>query len=214
MPRDTPLFHTQALPTGDDGVRRAHVVIRCTAADCNAYEAIPSMSRGGALPAQLSTRKFAALGWDVGRKISEHLCPDCRPQRRKSERPILTIVQEQPVPATTPATTTVRELSFSDRRIINAKLEEVYENELVGYRTGWSDDRVAADLGVSLVWVEGLRSQNFGPSAGNAVVAELRAEQEELAKRMEAFRAEGEKLAKAITALGDRMAQAGLMQAA
>lgn len=204
------LFSTQAIPVGDDKIRRAHMVIRCS--ECPATDAVPTMSRGGAVSEPLLIRKFTERGWDVGRKASAHKCPDCRPQRRAAgERPVLTVVCDQPQHQEAPVS---REMTFADRRIINAKLEEVYENDLVGYREGWHDARVAADLGTSVHWVEELRAQNFGPAEGNQLVAELRAEQAEMAKRLEAFRAEGERLVKAFEALTKRIEQAGIKAAA
>lgn len=204
------LFSTQSIPVGDDKIRRAHMVIRCS--ECPAIDAVQTTSRGGAVSEALLTRKFTERGWDVGRKASAHKCPECRPQRRPAaERPVLTIVCDQPQHQEAPVS---REMTFADRRIINAKLEEVYENDLVGYRTGWDDAKVAADLGTSVHWVEELRAQNFGPAEGNRLVAELRAEQAELGKRLEAFRAEGERLVEAYKGLTARIEQAGIKAAA
>lgn len=207
----TTLFPSRLMDVGG-GERRKMNVISCS--HCPEEASVPTGSARGGDGAEMLTRKFTRTGWYVGRTPGAHLCPSCNPTK---QRAVLTVVpnhepeKEEPVAqSTSPA----RELTFADRRIINAKLEEVYENELVGYRQGWNDEAVAADLGVDAAWVEQLRSQNFGPSAGNALAAELRAEQKELAARMEAFRVEGEKLALAIGDLGDRMAQAGLLHAA
>lgn len=56
-----------------------------------------------------------------------------------------------------------REMTRADKRIIFNKLEEVYADETAGYTSGWSDQRVATDLGVPLDWVRALRDENFGP---------------------------------------------------
>lgn len=56
-----------------------------------------------------------------------------------------------------------REMSREDRRLIFAKLEEVYIDERVGYTANWNDQRVADDMAVPRAWVEEIRDQNFGP---------------------------------------------------
>ena len=56
-----------------------------------------------------------------------------------------------------------RQMSREDRRLIFAKLEEVYIDEKTGYSTGWNDDAVAKDMACPRAWVEEIREQNFGP---------------------------------------------------
>jgi hypothetical protein len=76
-----------------------------------------------------------------------------------------------------------REMSRADRRIIIAKIEEVYLDEQTGYSDGWSDQRVANDLGVPRAWVARLREENFGPEASNAATRKLLAEAREFVSR-------------------------------
>lgn len=64
-----------------------------------------------------------------------------------------------------------REMTRTDRRVIIAKLEDVYLDEQTGYKGDWNDAKVATDLGVPLVWVETLREENFGPAKNAALVA-------------------------------------------
>lgn len=61
----------------------------------------------------------------------------------------------------------------SDRRIIFAKLEEVYLDEVKGYSANWTDDRVSKDLGVPRAWVAEVREINFGPLRDNEQMREL-----------------------------------------
>lgn len=60
-----------------------------------------------------------------------------------------------------------------DRRLIFAKLEEVYLDESRGYDNGWTDHRVSTDLGVPRAWVELIRNENFGPTKDNPEIREL-----------------------------------------
>lgn len=53
-----------------------------------------------------------------------------------------------------------REASIEERRIINAKLDDVYASK--GYTAGWSDEAVAKDLNVPRAWVAQVREMLFG----------------------------------------------------
>ncbi|MCR6673294.1 hypothetical protein [Devosia ginsengisoli] len=70
-----------------------------------------------------------------------------------------------------------RQMSREDRRLIFAKLEEVYIDEKSGYSAGWNDDAVAKDMACPRAWVEEIREQNFGPqkSDQSAEVISIRA---------------------------------------
>ncbi len=57
-----------------------------------------------------------------------------------------------------------REMTREDRRIVFAKIEEVYLDETTGYIKDWNDERVAKDLNCPRKWVETIRDENFGPA--------------------------------------------------
>jgi len=78
---------------------------------------------------------------------------------------------EKPAPAQTPLPETDRKLTRDDRRIIFQKIDEVYGDGATGYSAGWSDKRIAADLGVPVIWVSNIRDENFGPNIDEAMVA-------------------------------------------
>lgn len=56
---------------------------------------------------------------------------------------------------------TPREPSMLEKRIITEKLGEFYGNDC--YTAGWSDERLAKDLGVPRAWVAQVRDFSFGP---------------------------------------------------
>lgn len=60
-----------------------------------------------------------------------------------------------------------REMGREDRRIITDKLDEVYDEKAVRYRSPWTDAAVARDLGVPRAWVGEVREQFFGPEGSN-----------------------------------------------
>lgn len=59
-----------------------------------------------------------------------------------------------------------REMSRDDRRIIFAKIDEVYVGN--GYSAPWTDAGIAKDLGVPRAWVAQVREEMFGPEGSNA----------------------------------------------
>lgn len=67
------------------------------------------------------------------------------------------------------------EMSRSDRRIIHAKLEEVYESEETGYKAPWTDQSVARDLGshIPVGWIVKIREESFGPTRSNPEITDM-----------------------------------------
>lgn len=104
-------------------------------------------------------------------------------------KPLPATITATPIPA--PAIAQPREMSRADKRIIFNKLEEVYGDEHSGYTNGWSDQKVASDLGVPVDWVRTLRDENFGPEGHSP---EAKAVFDETRKLLETMRAEREKL--------------------
>lgn len=71
------------------------------------------------------------------------------------------------------------EMTRSERRIIYAKIEDVYSKEdNGGYIAHWTDQLVADDLGVHVEWVAEIRDENFGPEKNPVDTAKLLAEAE------------------------------------
>lgn len=60
-----------------------------------------------------------------------------------------------------------REMSREDRRIIFAKVDELYLDDKSGYVAPWTDSAVARDLGVPRAWVATVRDELFGPEGSN-----------------------------------------------
>ncbi len=80
-----------------------------------------------------------------------------------------------------------QEMSREDRRCVFEKLNEVYLDEDHGYGDGWSDERVAKDLGVPRAWVSKIRDENCGPEVGPKAKANFA---EEARKILDEARAE------------------------
>ncbi|WP_157223333.1 hypothetical protein [Rhodovulum sp. PH10] len=142
------------------------------------------------------TKRYQRAGWLVGRLAMHDRCPDCQKESKAmagKDTPNLAIVagpaSRQPVEtapvmtAAVPAGTSPRQMSREDRRLVFSRLDEVYLDEERGYGVGWTDQKVADDLGVPRAWVVTIREENFGGAGGNEEIAAQVAEAEALVKR-------------------------------
>lgn len=176
-------FDDEYVRQADEGPRRSAKVIRCGA--CPTTEM--AVSRGAdSLPNEMVQAKFSRMGWHIGRRPVDDRCPACLEKERLAKRKTsmdktnLKAVPATPKPATVtalgeglarvamgtpPAAEKPREMSREDGRIIFDKLSTLYDDN--GYIAGWSDKRVAEDLGIPRAWVENVRAQFYGDSAGN-----------------------------------------------
>jgi len=159
------------------GQRVGAFTLRCSHPICrNSADIINRSSIKSCSAAKLRVG-FENKGWYVGDRISEDLCPDharaALEERRARRRPHATnlklvTTEGQEIMAVEPP----KAMSRDDKRIINAKLHDVYINEREGYQTPWTDKKVAEDLGVPLAWVVEIREDLFGPAADNSEVRE------------------------------------------
>lgn len=145
-----------------------------TCGRCGAVRTVPINHFKGhareddALEQQFIRNKLTADGWLIGKKDSQHRCPGCytaikvSQARKNEENKIVTLPVKPAEKAEAP-----REMSREERRIIFEKLNEVYVDERTGYGPGWTDAKVATDLGVPRAWVKGLRDEMFGPDGSN-----------------------------------------------
>jgi hypothetical protein len=165
--------------------------IRCGQEGCN--HTLIFTRRGAINPVQAS-KWFVDKGWVVGNSDKNDRCPDHRSKKTATlpvddgVRPIAKPV-EQKIPYQLPSLTQQElakiaeagpttlsksvdlkvksEPTRTDKRLIRLKLEEVYGDEDSGYREGWDDARVAADLNISKEWVAAVREEDFGSEHGN-----------------------------------------------
>lgn len=143
--------------------------------ECGVTSSIGIKTEGGLLPVSVIQKKFEQKGWSIGANPKWDCCPDCT---KKQKAVILKVVNN----AAKELADKPREMSRDDRRVIFAKLDEVYLDEKRGYDRGWSDHKVATDLGVPRAWVEVIRSENFGAIAANEDMTEYLTAAEALVK--------------------------------
>ncbi|RWX72544.1 hypothetical protein [Mesorhizobium sp. M2A.F.Ca.ET.039.01.1.1] len=208
------------------GRRRVH---RITCSRCPAFADVSANTHGGSRAHDDLFRVWGRSGWEIGSNPNRDLCPACASAKRRSahkpktekpmgNKPAPLNAQVIPMPAVLAATPEApRQPSFDEKRLINAKLEEIYLDDKRGYAPGWTDKRVAEDLGVPRKWIEDLREANFGPAQDNEEIRlaieeahTLRNDtQKALAdarREVAAMRQRADQLEKLIPSLADRFA--------
>lgn len=116
---------------------------------------------GASISMEQAARWFRSHGWEVGSSARHDACPDC--QKRQTAKVIPMKTSDNSAAAEPP-----REMSREDRRIIFAKIDELYLSDKTGYSPPWTDSAVARDLGVPRTWVSQVREDLFGPEGSNA----------------------------------------------
>lgn len=134
---------------------------------CGATDTFPLGNKGNGIAMALVQQKMRHRGWEIGNRASGDTCPDCIAARQKKrnkepekESNVVNFIKAEEPPT----------MSREDRRLIFAKIDEVYLDETLGYSDGWTDSRVAEDLGVPLAWVKTIRAENFGEERSNAAL--------------------------------------------
>jgi hypothetical protein len=162
------------------------VVVTCK---CGVIKSMPfnsiHHSRPQAWIESTIARKLEAEGWKTLKAKDGPVCPSCVNSHRRIDPIIKAAVEPEPYKHTTKPSAlkdlkdlvTILpkppELTKENRRVILAKLEDVYVDETTGYSAGWTDAKVAADLGVPRAWVTTLRSDNFGPEGNEEIKVAL-----------------------------------------
>lgn len=199
------LFRLKSEQVGD---RRVSVHrITCT---CGHTQTVASSAGGNPLPPEAVARHFRLKGWDVGDRELEDKCPNCvdaeKAERRKKRLKLVEdrakaakpeealkvateaveAMKEPPVAEAAEKPAAPRQQTREDRRIIFTAINDVYLDADRGYKPGWSDQRMAANLGVPMSWVTEIRDEMFGPEGDSAEVRLL-------LEQMEALREEAQR---------------------
>jgi hypothetical protein len=206
------LFDTCQVVAGDRKVRGARISCGyCSNSDeinVNTFSTGPG-GDDDVIERHVST-KFEKLGWKLGKTKFKHACPKCLPrfkaqsmQKKIESDKAAAAAKAAPIVSLVPPVEPPREdrpMTPEERRIILSKLDEVYPNGTAGYKDGWNDVRVSADLGVALPWVSEMRDLLCGPEFGTQAVKEmnearmvveeikaLQLEQKDFAEQMHAY---------------------------
>jgi hypothetical protein len=77
-----------------------------------------------------------------------------------------------PKPAIPVSQLTLKDVDKTAKRIIDDKLDDVYEAGKGGYINGYSDEKVASELNTMVEWVALVRDFGHGPNTSNADISE------------------------------------------
>jgi hypothetical protein len=153
-------------------------------------------------------KRFRRAGWTVGAKEAGDRCPACS----ASAAPTAKFPKDLPmIKTTTPglavtATTTANPPAVptppAAMKIteVYMALSGAYDLAARGYKSGWSDERIARDLSVSVELVAKRREQDFGPVMVDTFGKDL-------ANVDAALRLEVAQLDKLYEAIGERLRQ-------
>lgn len=192
------------------------VIIRCGKEGCDKRDTF--LKAHGVINPVHAASVFRNRGWAVGSGPRADRCPEHvgglgKPTKeeleiRKAEhapQPNGGVTKAEPaeapkveapkVEAAKPKATMLRE----DKRIIFAKLNDVYGDAATGYQGDWNDEKIATDLGVAKEWVAQVREENFGPERNAEITAKVLAEARELAAKINAMAVEIKQFDEAIT---------------
>lgn len=157
-----------------------------TCSKCGTIEKISGGNQFLKIPPELIAAKFRDKGWSVASHGAKDICPSCqerakRPKNEDKEGNVVSINK----PPVAVAAEAPRVMSKEDGRVIFAKISDVYLDESKGYSAGWTDKRVAEDLGVPSAWVREVREQWFGKEGMNEEALLLIAKGNDLIAQME-----------------------------
>ena len=156
----------------EQGAMVAHVeCVQCGAHDRWRLTSLPE-------PAILH-RHFSIRGWSIRRKA---ICPQCK--SKKEAKPMNNIAKIDPKPAAKLPTPDAR----AQRREAHGMIELSFDIGKGCYREGYSDARIASETGAALAWVKQRREEEFGPLKQPDEIAQLHAEIETIAARLDAAR--------------------------
>jgi hypothetical protein len=170
-PNPAKAFEWSLVPHGDDGRRVRGIIAHCGAYSCTTTVAVPvnTQSNGTGQDAEAEykfiSRKLERMGWQIGKVRYQHRCPKCISILKFDNKVEAKAEAQKGAPMQVVENTRV--MSREDRRIIFDKLNQVYLDDKVGYSVGWTDEKVASDLGVPRAWVRVLREENFGDEIAN-----------------------------------------------
>ena len=153
-------------------------------------------------------RKFQRAGWSVGQTAGADRCPDCAATSVKPASPPLRSAPEvlpmakptaDPMPSAPPTLPT----PAASEKIAEVYMQLVtaYDGVNRCYRAGWSDDRIAREIGVAVGLVAARRESDFGPVIVDSFAADLGADVEALAGSLALVVKTAEGLATAAAAL-------------
>ena len=222
----------QAVSVFENGKRHSALRIECSkkvSDDCKLHEEFYNKT-GNSTSVVHAASVFRAHGWIVGGGPRADICGACykfindkrREEAMAKKMSGATIITEAvggkpvsvmtnvPKPAIPVSQLTLKDVDKTAKRLIDDKLDEVYDASKGGYLNGYGDEKVASELNTMVEWVALVRDFGHGPNTSNADISEdVKAVDRSLKEVMEAKRlvdAGVERMAELDKALNARLA--------
>lgn len=96
-------------------------------------------------------------GWETGKRL---VCPECQQKRRKPKEEVKVV---ETVNAPMVAEATPSDAAKKAKRLVYMALEDYYDDGKKAYKPGWTDDRIAKEVGCAEAFVARIREDDFGP---------------------------------------------------
>lgn len=141
--------------------------IRCSG--CNATD---HWSFGTVLAAETVVAKARRNGWETGKRP---VCADCR-SKAKERKDVGTMELKEAAAKGAAAAVAASDAAKRAKRMVFMALEDYYDDGKRAYKPGWSDERIAKELGLSEATVANIRDENYGPAGEPPEIEKLRAE--------------------------------------
>jgi hypothetical protein len=163
-------------------------VVECSR--CGKFENIPITS-STVLPPDAIVKKMLAKGWVMGHRRRDDICPECVAAKRKTsvtkiadylrnEAPHLLPVEAKPAAHKEDAP------GGEEKRIVILEIEKHYSDQDKQYVDGWTDKKIAVELGVPESLVRYIREFFFGPAQDLELVV-LKKEIDTLSQQVQAL---------------------------
>lgn len=189
-----------AIAHAVDGAGKRYPVARfvCTDGQPGCDTRLDKPIRTGEMNPEMLTKWARRHGWVVvnGTGAGHATCPECSQRKALKDfgmeahepmaKPVET-VKDSPPPVVTPEVTQISPLRSptTEQRIqIRHLLEKNFDEELGCYVGGYSDEKIAEELGIPRVLVERAREYAYGPIKVTQAQLEVRRRFEELAARI------------------------------
>jgi hypothetical protein len=190
----------------DTGVKNAFRI------ECYSCGAVDHMVQTGGtrMPPLAAAQRFRSRGWIVGSNPRKDRCPACVEKSKREKPKVVNRDRSTPSLHDTPKADAPREMTRSDRRIINDKLDEVYGES--SYKPPWTDAAVARDLGVPKAWVSAVRDEFFGEAGDNPDLDAFNKASGEITGRMASIEAKQKQLADEIAEVREKVGHIELLR--
>lgn len=174
----------------EDGRTHHRPVIRCI--DCGTKE---TAVRNGSVN---DDELFRKKGWEVGRTETHDYCPMCVKARNTKEK---VVKMEDHVKKNGEAAAPSPVMSKEDGRIISRLIEDRWDEASACYKPGWSDAKLAEEVGRPVEWIRQRRELDFGGTGEDPGIVDFLKAQVALNTDLAGLRTEMDQLAGSVSEL-------------